>query len=70
MKGLDVSVLQKPIAKVTYNVIVEQFAYDISYTSRINFELKKMYKNYYLLQKAEIDNDTLSKISSPTAPKK
>jgi hypothetical protein len=57
VKGLDVSVLQKPIAKVAYNVIQEQFAYDINYTSRINFELKKMYKNYYLLQ--QIDTDSI-----------
>ncbi|MBL7890124.1 MAG: hypothetical protein JNL24_11240 [Bacteroidia bacterium] len=53
---LDVSVLKKPIAKVSYNLILEQFAYDISYTSKINLELKKMYKNYYLLQKIESDS--------------
>ncbi|MCK6650333.1 MAG: hypothetical protein L6Q66_11820 [Bacteroidia bacterium] len=53
---LDVSVLKKPIAKVSYNIILEQFAYDIGYTSKINLELKKMYKNYYLLQKVEADS--------------
>lgn len=53
---LDVSVLKKPIAKVSYNLILEQFAYDIGYTSKINLELKKMYKNYYLLQKVEADS--------------
>ncbi len=55
VKGLDISILQKPIAKVTYNPIVEQFAYDIKYTSRINMDLKKMYKNYYLIQKVGMD---------------
>jgi hypothetical protein len=49
--GLDVSVLQNPIAKVSYNLGMERFAYDEAYTSKINTELKKMYKNYYRLQK-------------------
>jgi hypothetical protein len=56
VKGLDVNVLKKPIAKVAYNVIMEQFVYDVNYTSRINFELRKMYKNYYLLQAMEKDS--------------
>jgi hypothetical protein len=56
VKGLDVAVLQKPIAKVSYNHLEEQFAYDVTYTSRINFELRKMYKNYYMLQKIEADS--------------
>jgi hypothetical protein len=64
--NLDVSVLKKPIAKVSYNIIMEQFAYDINYTSRINLELKKMYKNYYLLQKME--NDTALDGSDKKAP--
>jgi hypothetical protein len=66
IKNLDVSVLKKPIAKVSYNIIMEQFAYDINYTSRINLELKKMYKNYYLLQKME--NDTATDGSDKKAP--
>jgi hypothetical protein len=66
IKNLDVSVLKKPIAKVSYNIIMEQFAYDINYTSRINLELKKMYKNYYLLQKME--NDTLNVSTQKTHP--
>jgi len=55
IKNLDVSVLKKPIAKVSYNLIQEQFMYDVNYTNRINFELKKMYKNYYLLQQQAAD---------------
>lgn len=56
VKGLDVNVLKKPIAKVAYNFTDENFAYDIGYTSRINFELKKMYKNYYMLQAVDRDS--------------
>lgn len=66
VKGLDVNVLKKPIAKVAYNIITEQFAYDVSYTSRINFELKKMYKNYYMLQAME--KDTI--LNGPATPPK
>lgn len=50
---LDVSVLKKPIAKVLYDNLKGQFEYDVSYTNRINSELKKMYKEYYLLQKIQ-----------------
>jgi hypothetical protein len=60
IKGLDVSVLKKPVAKVSYNMIMEQFAYDVNYTSRINSDLKKMYKNYYLLQKIEADTSLIN----------
>ncbi len=56
VNGLDASVLEKPIAKVAYNIIDERFAYDISFTNKINSELKKMYRNYYLLQKQESDS--------------
>jgi hypothetical protein len=56
IKGLDVAALSKPIAKVSYNLISEQFVYDVNYTSRINFDLKKLYKNYYMLQKIEADS--------------
>jgi hypothetical protein len=62
---LDVAVLQKPIAKVSYNIIMEQFAYDVNYTSRINFDLKKMYKNYYMLQKIEADSTLNGKPAPP-----
>ncbi|MDF2438212.1 MAG: hypothetical protein K0Q95_2588 [Bacteroidota bacterium] len=56
VKGLDVSVLQNPIAKVSYNLATEGFAYDVAYTSKVNADLKKMYKNYYKLQ--QIANDS------------
>jgi len=55
IKGLDVSVLKKPIAKVAYALNKNQFDYDYGYTNKINSELKKMYKNYYFLQQIEED---------------
>jgi hypothetical protein len=54
--GLDVSVLKNPIAKVSYSLSLEGFAYDVGYTSKINTDLKKMYKNYYRLQKIAADS--------------
>ena len=61
VKGLDVSVLKKPIAKVNYSFSQDHFSYDFTYTDRINNELKKMYKNYYFLQTVEneVGSDTL-----------
>ena len=50
------TILKKPIAKVTFDPIYNQFQYDDSYTSRINFEIKKMYKNYYEIEKAQADS--------------
>lgn len=69
VKNLDVSVLKNPIAKVAYNVIMEQFAYDVRYTSKINLDLKKLYKNYYELQKIEADT-ALMGAKQGGAPKK
>lgn len=51
IKDLDVSILNKPIAKVMYSPSDNSFAYDIAYTNRINVALKLMYHNYYLLKK-------------------
>ena len=56
VKGLDVSVLKNPIAKVVYNSALGSFEYDVNYTTRINNDLKKMYKNYYHLQKVAADS--------------
>lgn len=69
VKGLDVSVLQKPVARVTFNNLETRFAYDVSYTSKINLELKKMYKNYYDLQKIASDSTT-GPVKTTTANKK
>lgn len=62
VKGLDVSVLEKPIAKVAYNFLDERFAYDVGFTSKINAELKKMYRNYYILKQEQ--TDSIAKASS------
>jgi len=50
---LNVSVLDKPIAKINYNATQAQFGYDAAYTNKINSELKKMYMEFYKLQKEE-----------------
>ena len=50
INGLDVSILKSPIAKITYSPSLATFQYDIGYTSKVNVELKKMYKKYYQLQ--------------------
>lgn len=52
-KGLDVSVLQKPIAKVNYSTGLKTFVYDAMYTNKVNADLKQMYRQYYALQQAE-----------------
>ena len=60
VKGLDVSVLKDPVAKIIYNDVVSQFDYDIAYTNAVNAKLKTMYNEYYFLQKVDKDfNDTL-----------
>ncbi len=55
VKKLDVSVLKKPVAKITYIAMDENFGYDMDYTNKVNTELKKMYKEYFKLQKEEED---------------
>jgi hypothetical protein len=50
--GLNVSVLKKPVAEISYNGTFDAFIYDVEYTSKVNKDLKKLYQDYYLLQKA------------------
>lgn len=50
---LDVSVLKKPVAKITYIPIDENFGYDTDYTNKVNADLKKMYKEYFKIQMEE-----------------
>jgi hypothetical protein len=69
IKGLDVTVLKKPIAKVDYDIIEDHFEYDDDYTNRINFELKKMYKNYYLLQEQPKDTTVVPNKDGKQVPK-
>lgn len=51
IEGLDVSVLDKPIAKVLFDPPNNQFIYDAAYTNRINSDIQLMYRNYYILSK-------------------
>jgi hypothetical protein len=71
VKGLDVSVLKKPIAKVNYSFGSDHFSYDFAYTDRINNELKKMYKNYYFLQTVEneLGADSLQNVKQDSVKK-
>lgn len=65
--GLDVTVLNSPIAKITYSPSLGSFQYDVAYTNKVNVELKKMYKKYYSLQEAQKDT---SLNATKTPPKK
>ncbi|HEY0031092.1 MAG TPA: hypothetical protein VGC65_10070 [Bacteroidia bacterium] len=55
VKDLDVTILNSPIARITYSPGSNQFQYDVSYTNKVNIELKKMYKKYYALQQTLAD---------------
>lgn len=66
IEGLDVTILKSPIAKITYSPSLGSFQYDISYTNKVNVELKKMYKKYYKLQEDQKD----SVITTTTVKKK
>ena len=63
--GLDVTILNSPIAKITYSPSLETFQYDVSYTNKVNVELKKMYKKYYALQEAQKDTTVNAKKTPP-----
>lgn len=49
--NLNTDVLLKPVARIQYDKMGKEFNYDVSYTHKINGELKKMYKEYYSLLK-------------------
>lgn len=51
--GLDTRVLQKPVARVTFNKDKNNFEYDADYTNKVNSSLKELYKNYAEKLKAE-----------------
>jgi hypothetical protein len=62
IEGLDVSVLDKPIAKVLFDPPNNQFIYDAAYTNRINSDVQLMYRNYYILsKKAKGKSTTMNK---------
>ncbi len=49
---LNTDVLLKPISRIRFDKMKQDFDYDQAYTHKINTELKKMYKEYYTLKKA------------------
>lgn len=53
VNGLDVSVLNKPVARVAYKPIDKNFSYDVAYTNKVNAALQKMYRDYYALKRKE-----------------
>ncbi len=53
VNGLDVSVLNSPVAKVVYKSFDKTFTYDVAYTNKTNAGLQKMYREYYALKKKE-----------------
>ncbi len=68
--GLDVTILNSPIAKITYSPSLESFQYDVSYTNKVNVELKKMYKKYYSLQEAKDTSLNAKKAPPKNTPTK
>lgn len=64
IKGLDVTVLNSPIAKINYNSSLNGFQYDVNYTNKINGELMNMYKKYYELQASMKDTVIFKKKDS------
>lgn len=68
VKGLDVSVLEKPISKINYRPYTGTFVYDATYTHKINGELNKMYRDYFAIQKAA--NDSLNGTAKTKPPVK
>lgn len=63
LKDLDIAILSKPIAKINFNNFTRQFDYDYNYTARINASIKRLYQDYYLLEKS--DNDSLNRDKKP-----
>ncbi len=64
LKDLDIAILSKPIAKINFNNFTRQFDYDYNYTARINASIKRLYQDYYLLEKS--DNDSINRDKKPS----
>ncbi|MGL4596941.1 MAG: hypothetical protein ACRCYO_05410, partial [Bacteroidia bacterium] len=67
INGLDVSVLEKPIARISFKPYDKKFVYDKEHTSQVNTKLQKMYSDYYALKRKEkkLAADTLNKTQKP-----
>jgi hypothetical protein len=70
IKDLDVTVLNAPIARITYSPSLNAFQYDVAYTNKVNVELKKMYKKYYHLKELQLDSTMTDSIKVSTPPQK
>lgn len=68
--GLDISILKKPIAKLKYNGLYNQFDYDANYTNSMNQELIKLHENYYLMKQIDKDIDSVETENKKTEKKK
>ncbi|MDQ3109010.1 MAG: carboxypeptidase-like regulatory domain-containing protein [Bacteroidota bacterium] len=69
--GLDVTVLDSPVAKIAYKPYDKTFTYDAAYTNKVNAGLQKMYHEYYALKKKEAQlavSDSTATIPSGTKP--
>ena len=53
IQGLDISILNLPVAIVTFNNFMNQFDYDYNYTVWINKDIEKLYDDYYLLEASQ-----------------
>jgi hypothetical protein len=53
VQNLNTDVLLKPVAKIRYDKMNQDFNYDAAYTHKVNGELKSMYKEYYGLKKSK-----------------
>jgi hypothetical protein len=51
--GLNVSILNKPIARISFKPFDKKFVYDREYTNKVNNDLQKMYREYYALKRKE-----------------
>jgi hypothetical protein len=73
VQGLDISVLEKPVARVAFKVAEKSFSYDVVYTNKVNADLQKMYREYYLLKKREqavSDSTNQTPVKKRVIPKK
>lgn len=69
IEGMDVSMLEKPIARISYLLTISQFDYDNLYTDKVNSELKMKYQEYYHLQKMAADSAAKTGSLQPAPPK-
>ncbi|CAN5131225.1 hypothetical protein BH09BAC5_BH09BAC5_24120 [soil metagenome] len=70
IEGLDVSVLDSPVAKIIYKALDKSFSYDVAYTNKINSNIQKMYREYYGLLRKQESNDGSDSINGNSSVNK